>query len=218
MSRGGCSFEHFSQQIDAQEVSSVLLQNADRSSKAIRQMLVAVAEPLRLRDTEVLSKTASASIGLDERDQVLLVHARCLALNGIYECFLGLDRDYGFGPACTKQAIINILRRACTSRVGRRDSATSAESMSKSDRFDQQLFDAFRSKVVSALADGGWSEQRALYEMSPYAADLGMTCEPFFPNLQVISRDRSHRYRSAIKGVWSTVWAMALARLGGPQL
>ena len=70
------------------------------------------------------------------------------------------------------------------------------------------MFDAFRSKVVSAVADGGWSEQRALYEMSPYKVDLGMVGEPFFPNLQLISRDRSHWYRSAIKGAWSTVWAL----------
>ena len=69
------------------------------------------------------------------------------------------------------------------------------------DAVDKDMFKTVCSKVVSAVADGGPSEQRALFELSPSATKLGCN-EALFPKLVLISRDRSHRRRSVVKGAW----------------
>ena len=57
------------------------------------------------------------------------------------------------------------------------------------------------------MADGGPTEQRALYEASPLASGLGGASADgcLFPNCMLITRDRAHRFRSVDKQFWSSL-------------
>ena len=64
--------------------------------------------------------------------------------------------------------------------------------------------DNFRRAVVSSVADGGPTEQKALHFCAPGDLDsLGKP--PFFEHLDDICRDRAHRWRSVQKGVWKSL-------------
>ena len=62
----------------------------------------------------------------------------------------------------------------------------------------------FLASIRSAVADGG---QKALFHCSPSCSVLEPTrqANPYFPNLSLIDRDRPHRHRSVIRGVWSNL-------------
>ena len=60
--------------------------------------------------------------------------------------------------------------------------------------------ETFKKVVRSAVADGGPTEQRALFECSP-----ALSKNPLFPNLVDIHRDRAHEWRSIQKGVWKGI-------------
>jgi hypothetical protein len=189
-------------------------QVGDSSSKVIRQMITALAEPLRERDRLVLRNATRISLAFDERDSVMVVHLRCLVKHGtsfkgpspsLYECVLGPVRDFGTGwEACAKSLQI-ALRDACMIRNGRREPDMIT---GKGDQVDEDLYIHICSAVEVAVADGGPDVQKAMFELSPLAQDAGGNA-PLFPNLRHISRDRAHRFRSVQKGTWAAANEMA---------
>ena len=63
----------------------------------------------------------------------------------------------------------------------------------------------FRQAVRTALADGGPTEQRGLFETSASAPRPANRVNPFFPNLSEIDRDTPHWWRSVQKGLWKSL-------------
>ena len=55
------------------------------------------------------------------------------------------------------------------------------------------------------MADGGPTEQRALFETSKSAPTPGNAANPFFGNLSEIARDTPHKWRSIQKGIWKAL-------------
>jgi hypothetical protein len=179
----------------------------------MKQCITSMAQPLREKGQMMMRAATKASVAFDERDQILLMFCRMLVmLKGkpyIYECMLGMARDYGTGAENCEAAIKSIVRRACIIRKGRRLArAVDDEAMGSEDVFDKELYDHFRSIVRVAVADGGTTEQRAIYNCGPSAvAAEPPALEPctFFPNLLYITRDRAHRMRSVQKGTWDSM-------------
>ena len=171
----------------------------DDSSRVCKALLTCLVEPLIWQDVEAMRQVRTASIGIDERDGVLLAYARMFLKTGeLYDTLLGLVRPSGTGPAACRDAIERLVREACTLRVGKQGSTDAGQTV-----FHQKAFDSFRHAVVSAVADGGPTEQKGLYECSPgkidYEGDI------LFSALTEISRDRAHRLRSVQKGVWRSL-------------
>ena len=101
---------------------------------------------------------------------MLLVIARCfLRPAQPYDFLLGLARDYGSGPDNCRKALEQIVRRACTVRRGRR--ANNGMVDGEKDVFRSDLYETFRRSVRSAVADGGPTEQRALFDTSAISTD-----------------------------------------------
>ena len=65
--------------------------------------------------------------------------------------------------------------------------------------------EVFRSSVRTALADGGPTEQRALFETSRSAPTPANAVNPYFRNLSEIARDTPHKWRSIQKGIWKAL-------------
>ena len=174
---GAMSMSDFERTHDAADLTSGLVSTADRSRKSFRQMLLALAAPLHENNRQVLCDAVAASIAVDERDQVLIVLARCLTKNrGVFDILLGIERDYGTGPEATIKAIKAVLTRACTLRKGRRGKKSSVKEPESDvgclqdeeesfdgelDHFDEGLYKSFSACVTSAVADGCYTEQRA---------------------------------------------------------
>ena len=55
------------------------------------------------------------------------------------------------------------------------------------------------------MADGGPTEQRALFETSRSAPTPANAANPFFRNLSEIARDTPHKWRSIQKGIWKSL-------------
>ena len=201
-----CSdFEHL---VSSGAVGAMLPQGGDASRKAAAQLVVVLAEPLCQRDLSVLRCAKCAALALDERDSVVLLLLRFvyeghpdLGKLGVYECLGGIVRDQGPGPQNVAEAVRSTLRRFCMTRRGRRPSASSRDGSLEGpeDTVDEEAFAHLRCILRVAVADGGPSEQKALYELSPAGPDGE---NAFFPNLTFITRDRAHRARSIQKGMW----------------
>ena len=171
----------------------------DDSIRVAKALLTCLVEPLHWQDLEAMRQVRTASIGIDERDGVLLAYARMfLKSRELYDTFLGLVRPSGTGPAHCRDAIERLVREACSVRVGKQGYTDAGHCV-----FHQEAFDNFRCAVVSAVADGGPTEQKALYESSP--GKLDYEGDTLFSALTEVSRDRAHRWRSVQKGVWRSL-------------
>ena len=196
------SFGDFERHSAISGIGSLLSQEAhsDSSRKAAAKMILSLVGPLIQRDQEVIRRASGISLAFDERAQVLLTFARVLTKESeLYECLLGLSRDYGTGHLACLKALQGTLRDACTIRRGRRAS-TSRDGAD--DQFDPELYKHLRQSVVTLASDGGPSEAKACYESSPLATDPSLAADPLFPNLRFIFRDAAHRHRSVQKGCW----------------
>ena len=160
----------------------------DSGPRMCKRLISCMVEPLRWRDLQVLAHATRASIGIDERDGVLLLYARVYVRKSqeVYDTFLGLVRDQGTLPSDVRRGIELVIKQACSVRTGRGPAAVCNAAV-----------ETFKKAVCSAVADGGPTEQRALYDSSPAHSQ-----NPFFPNLVDIHRDRAHKWRSIQKGVW----------------
>jgi hypothetical protein len=141
---------------------------------------------------------------LDERDSVLLLAARFFCENhkglgkfAVYDCFLGIARDFGTGSPNVARAVKHILTKVCTVRSGRR---SPSDDGGPEDVLDKPMRRHLCNIVRVAVADGGPAEQKALFLLSPLGVEGGESA--FFPNLRHILRDRAHRMRSCQKGSW----------------
>ena len=171
----------------------------DDSRRVGKALLICMVEPLRRQDVEAMRRVRTASIGIDERDGVLLAYARMfLKSRELYDTFLGLVRPSGTGPSHMRDAIERLVREACSVRVGKQSHTDAGQFV-----FHQEAFDTFRHGLVSAVADGGPTEQKGLYNCSPGKVDY--EGDALFPGLTEISRDRAHRWRSVQRGVWRSL-------------
>ena len=197
------SFKDMARAVSVAEVGSQLhtgMSQGDYSRRCCVQMLTALAEPLRWRDMEALRGATAASVGFDERDGVQLVYARIYIgkTQELYDCLLGLTRPDGQLPEECLQALTNIVRKACSVRVGKQEVAGVAAPRV----FDEDAFRNFSRSVRTAVADGGPTEQKALHFSSPAGRALGRTGDLLFPRLAEIMRDKAHKLRSIQKGAW----------------
>ena len=201
------SFEDLQRSVATAAVGSMLEQGGavgDTSRKVATQLVTCLAEPLRWRDFEILANSTCSSIGLDECDSVLLLYARCYVrrTQEIYDCMLGLVRGHGTLPEHCKSGIVEVMRKACTVRQWKQVGSQALEDHMKC---AEGVYERFRKSVITVVADGGVTEQRALFECSPIAPDAANRADPVFPNLVDISRDRAHKWRSIQKGIWKGI-------------
>jgi len=158
---------------------------------------------LHWRDLEAMRQATTASIAIDERDGVLLAFARMYfgKWSELYDTFLGLVRPSGTTPSHCREAVAALVRETCSLRVGKQGHQDRGNFVE-----DQAALDNFRAAVVSAVADGGPTEQKGLYFCAPGKEDIcPSTDAPLFESLDDISRDRAHRWRSVQKGVWKSL-------------
>ena len=211
------SFKDFERQVDAGGVGNIY-DNQDKgvrldsSRQVATRILVALAAPYAWRDLEVLGNASTASIGCDERDGLLLVGARCMVrqTSEIYDCLLASVRHLGTTPEEVKGALEDAVKGAFTlrvgmQRVGKQGASDEKKETQKTTRKFKHACDAFRSSVRTGLADGGNTEQRALFETSRSAPTPANAANPFFGNLSEIARDTPHKWRSIQKGIWNAL-------------
>jgi len=188
------------------EVGSQLPAGATQGDDSIRvgkALLTCLVEPLRWRDLEAMRHATTASIAIDERDGVLLAYARMYLRfsRELYDTFMGLVRPAGTTPSHCRDAVEALVRETCSLRVGKQGYQDHGNVV-----VDQAALDNFRAAVVSAVADGGPTEQKGLYFCAPGKEDIcPSTDAPLFESLDDISRDRAHRWRSVQKGVWKSL-------------
>ena len=167
----------------------------DSSRKVGAQLILSLSVPLEWRDYEAIASATTSSVGLDERDGLILVHARVWvrSVGELYECLLGSFRHLGTTPEEAAEALRRVVENAFTLRVGQqglRHEPGKGKDAQKTEHFFKARWSAFRKSVRTALADGGPSEQRGLFELSAAAPTPANRVNPFFRNLSEISRDR----------------------------
>jgi hypothetical protein len=174
----------------------------DSSGKAMAKMTYSMGLVLERKDQEIIQGLKKCSIALDERDQILLIFLRVLTKTGqIYECLLGLARDYGTGPTNCLKAIEAVMRQKCTRKHGRR--TIPHYDKGEGDKFDAELFNKLRNGNTSIASDSGPTEMKAAFEACPTAKDPANRADPLFPNNRYIFRDAAHRHRSVQQGFWN---------------
>ncbi|CAK9021846.1 Uncharacterized protein SCF082_LOCUS15533 [Durusdinium trenchii] len=114
------------------------------------------------------AKATAGSIALDVRDNLMLVSARWFYRNlqnnpwlpstGVYEHLLGVVREAP-EPNASAEAVKQIIRAACTKRVGQRSADSGTGPL---DQLGQDLLDHVCATIQAAVADGGPAEQSAL--------------------------------------------------------
>ena len=160
--------------------------------------------------SEMMRKAIKTSISLDKSQDTMLVYCRTLTKHGVYDFLLGLEGETGAEPADAIGAIQNVLDRSCTVCVGRRDKGKAHSG--PGDTLDSSLKQHFMDSIVTAVADGGPVEQKALFLCSPLPlpdpkgrVNEAEQSPTLFKNLKMISRDRPHRYRSVHRGFWANL-------------
>ena len=123
------------------------------------------------------------------------IHACTLQSHELYDTFFGLVKPLGTLPMHCRDAIERLVREAASARVGKQGCTDAGHFV-----FHQGAYDTFRRGLVSAVADGGTTEQHALHECTPGKKEY--TGDILCPNCTEVSRDRAHRLRSVQKGVW----------------
>ena len=148
----------------------------DSGPRMCKRLISCMAEPLRWRDLQVLGNSTCASIGIDERDGVLLLYARVYVrkTQEVGDTFLGLVRDQGTLPSDCRRGIELVIMQACTVKTGK--------GLEEVCNVCNDAVETFKKAVRSAVADGP-TEQRALFDCSP-----ALSKNPLFPNLTEIER------------------------------
>ncbi|CAK9097849.1 Uncharacterized protein SCF082_LOCUS45898, partial [Durusdinium trenchii] len=191
--------------VEGGSVGSALMAGGDGSSKVMKQMLECLRSGLDLVDLQRMKKAVSASIAIDKGHGHLVVYGRILGPDGLHDFFLGLgadavpDSNEPDPSRVVLRSLEQVVKRACMVRVAARRTNSLYES--PEDYFDDSTYQHFRKCVVSMVADGAYTEQRALYEASPLAGELGGSAQDcLFPCCKLITRDRAHRWRSVDRG------------------
>ncbi|CAK9097842.1 Uncharacterized protein SCF082_LOCUS45895 [Durusdinium trenchii] len=191
--------------VEGGSVGSALMAGGDGSSKVMKQMLECLRSGLDLVDLQRMKKAVSASIAIDKGHGHLVVYGRILGPDGLHDFFLGLgadavpDSNEPDPSRAVLRSLEQVVKRACMVRVAARRTNSLYES--PEDYFDDSTYQHFRKCVVSMVADGAYTEQRALYEASPLAGELGGSAQDcLFPCCKLITRDRAHRWRSVDRG------------------
>ena len=195
------------QKVESSEVGTVFKPagQGDSSKTVVKKMFQCLACNLQKVDFERIRSCAAASIAIDKGGLDLVVYGRFLGPYGMYECLLGVERPNEVldATAGEMQALENVLRRACTVRdTGRRSNTNIYEG--DRDHVDKKVLHHLRKAILTAVADGGPTEQRCLFESSSAGPALRdePTYDPLMPNLRLITRDAAHRYHSIDKLFW----------------
>ena len=185
----------------------------DGSSTVVKKMLECLRFNLDAVDFRYMKESVASSIAVDKGDEHLVVYARCLHPRGIYDFLVGIDDNAvpdTWSEADASRAVLKALKgtvqRACTKRLASK--RTESIYCSPGDALCEDTFKSFCASVVSLQADGGPTEQRALFEAAPPPKKLAGardSREVLFPNVLMISRDRAHRCSSIDKGFWSAL-------------
>lgn len=123
-----------------------------------------------------------------------------LPSTGVYEHLLGVVREAP-EPNASAEAVKQIIRAACTKRVGQRSADSGTGPL---DQLDQDLLDHVCATIQAAVADGGPAEQSALTTLK----------QELLPRVNIISRDRCHRTRGIMKALWEPMSQMCGGLLG----
>ena len=117
------SYAQFRAHIDAQSVGSALEAGGDYSEHAARRMIFCMSEVLCERDRAMMSKTIFSSIAIDKTQDILLLYARLLTPEGLYDCLIGC-RETLPDVQTTSDALQELIKKACTQPVAcRKDGA-----------------------------------------------------------------------------------------------
>ena len=204
------AYQDLASEVASASIASSLTPGGDSSERLARQMVACMAADLSKQDRKMMKAAVKTSISFDKSDETLLVYCRTLSKYGIYDFLLGLEAGIGPLPLDAIGALEKILQRACTEPRGKREGACIFSG--SEDHFDAGLHANFLNSVVSAVADGGPVEQKALFLCSPLPLPDASgreleenQHETIFQNLRMISRDRPHRYRSVQRGFWSNL-------------
>lgn len=144
-----------------------------------------LAEALRDSDRTALRKSRVITLHQDvsTKDSMLLVRFSAVgAPLEIRKGILGVRRGFGTTALDVRDALLNILQKACAPRLGcqRRHKLSTAESSSAT-AVDQELLAHVLLQVEMFDADAAADEQRA-----------GRLLRQHCPNMKVIQRDRTH--------------------------
>ncbi|CAE7209725.1 unnamed protein product [Symbiodinium sp. CCMP2456] len=201
------TYDSYKDRLSQLSIHSSLEVGGKGSQQEFKQMVACLDGPLQDRNRRVIKKAICSSIALDKSDDNLIMIARVLIPEGIFDAILGLESNVGPDVEHVTQAIENIVRRACVNQKSRRDVKVSLYD-SKDDELDEAAMTTFVRSVRSAVADGGPVEQKALFLSSPSCHVLEQAPRQgtaYFRNLSLIDRDRPHRHRSVIRGMWGNL-------------
>ena len=148
-------------------------------AKALR-MTWCLAEALRDRDRAALRQAKVITLHQDAstKDSMLCVRFSSVATNmEVRKGILGVARGYGTVAADVRDALMLIIKGACSPRVG----CPQGGKLSVAAAPDQGLFSHVASHVEMFDADAAADEQR-----------VGQLLRRDFPNLNVLLRDKTH--------------------------
>jgi hypothetical protein len=168
----------------------------DSSHHACAKMIVSMGQSLRNVNFKMLRNARKIGLSYDVRKDVLLLYGRILVKSdGIYECLIGLKRDFGTTASEVETAMLDILKSACTLRQGRRSKDLIA---GPGDVFKPVHYNHVRECIRSGASDGGTAEAKALYECSALATEASKRIDPVFKNMMYVLRDTAHKLRDSV--------------------
>ena len=201
-------YEQQPKRVQSSEIGTRLIPagTADSSKTVTRKMILCLEDGLREVDIARIRQCRAVGIAMDKGGDHLVVYGRLLGPTGVYEMLLGvvtpdMVQDSSRGML---EALQLLLKQVCTIPARCRRPADDMFN-SPSDLFDHRLYDHLCDHIYTAVADGGPTEQRALFESAASGAELRQQpgYQPLLPHLRLITRDAAHRYRSIDKLVVS---------------
>ncbi|CAE7737112.1 unnamed protein product, partial [Symbiodinium sp. CCMP2592] len=179
---------------------------ADSSKTVTRKMILCLEDGIREVDIARIRQCRAIGIAMDKGGDHLVVYGRLVGPTGLYEMLLGvvtpdMVQDSSRGML---EALQLLLKQVCIIPARCRRPADDMFN-SPSDRFDAGLYNHLCDHIFTAVADGGPTEQRCLFESSAAGPELRQEpgYVPLLPHLRLIVRDAAHRYRSIDKLVIS---------------
>ncbi|CAE7650905.1 unnamed protein product [Symbiodinium sp. CCMP2592] len=201
-------YEQQPKRVESSEIGTRLIPagTADSSKTVTRKMILCLEDGIREVDIARIRQCRAIGIAMDKGGDHLVVYGRLVGPTGLYEMLLGvvtpdMVQDSSRGML---EALQLLLKQVCIIPARCRRPADDMFN-SPSDRFDAGLYNHLCDHIFTAVADGGPTEQRCLFESSAAGPELRQEpgYVPLLPHLRLIVRDAAHRYRSIDKLVIS---------------
>ena len=165
----------------------------DESAEACKKMIHCVAEAMRHDDRRFLAKAVRVSFAQDERDQVMVVRLRAVAVSPHVTVreFLGPTViDAGWNAEACSKATMQALTNVCRVESGRR-AAGRHDLTGEGDYIDEALLAHLRSVIVAGTSDGALVELQGIHRLKVMGE---------LPALRYQFRDKAHVTRCVLKG------------------